>query len=67
MTVYINQQIQEVTNDATLQSIVFSHTGEKQNGIAVAVNQKVIPKAEHAAHILKEGDRILIIKATQGG
>lgn len=37
------------------------------NGIAFAVNEKVIPKAEWEKIELKENDKILIIKATQGG
>lgn len=36
-------------------------------GIAVAVNQRMIPRTEWDSHILKEGDNILIIKAVCGG
>ena len=67
MTITINHQSEEIAEKATLQSIVFAQLGDKQNGIAVAVNHKVIPKAERADYILKDGDQILIIKATQGG
>ena len=67
MTIFINQQVQEITDNATLSAVVFAQLGEKQAGIAVAVNQKVIPRAQHLDFILKEGDQILIIKATQGG
>lgn len=38
-----------------------------QNGIAVAVNEKVISKTEWEKFQLKENDSVLIIKATQGG
>lgn len=37
------------------------------NGIALAVNEKVIPKSEWEKFELKENDKILLIKATQGG
>ena len=37
------------------------------NGTAFAVNEKVIPKTEWEKFELKENDKILIIKATQGG
>ncbi len=37
------------------------------NGIALAVNEKVIPKSEWERFELKENDKILLIKATQGG
>jgi len=67
MTISINQQLHDVAEYATLQSIVLAQLGDQQNGIAIAVNHKVIPKAERVLYILKEGDQILIIKATQGG
>ncbi len=37
------------------------------NGIALAVNEKVIPKTEWNNFQLNDNDKILIIKATQGG
>ncbi len=38
-----------------------------QRGVAVAVNSSVISSAEWELHILKENDKIMVIKATQGG
>ncbi len=38
-----------------------------QQGIAVAVNNRVIPKDLWATHFLQSGSSILIITATQGG
>ncbi|MFI5164703.1 MAG: sulfur carrier protein ThiS [Bacteroidia bacterium] len=37
------------------------------NGIALAVNDKVVPKANWEKFELKENDKVIIIKATQGG
>jgi len=37
------------------------------NGIAFAVNEKVVPKTEWNNFQLNDNDKILIIKATQGG
>lgn len=36
-------------------------------GIAVAINLKVISKNTWNKHLLNENDKIIIIKATQGG
>ena len=36
-------------------------------GIALAVNEKVVPKKEWEKFELKENDKVLLIKATQGG
>lgn len=67
MKIKINNQEKEIAENSTLQSIVFSHLGEKQNGTAVAVNQTVIRKSEYSGYLLQANDDILIIKATQGG
>ena len=40
---------------------------EPAKGIALAVNERVIPKTEWKNTPLSEGDRIILIKATQGG
>ena len=37
------------------------------NGIALAINDKVVPKNEWNKFELNENDKVLIIKATQGG
>ncbi|RZK82313.1 MAG: sulfur carrier protein ThiS, partial [Pedobacter sp.] len=37
------------------------------HGIAVAVNENIISKAQWPSHNLISGDQIIIIKATQGG
>ena len=38
-----------------------------QQGVAVAVNGCVVRRAQHAATPLREGDRIEVIRAVQGG
>lgn len=67
MQITINNQVQEITAGTTLQQLVFARLGDKQNGIAVAVNQTVISRDNHASYTLQPNDTILIIKATQGG
>ncbi|NGM67115.1 sulfur carrier protein ThiS [Sphingobacterium sp. SGR-19] len=39
----------------------------KSKGIAVAVNNQVVPKTQWASTVLQDSDSILIITATQGG
>lgn len=67
MDILINDQKHTVSDSSTLQSIVNTQLGEKQKGIAIAVNDNVIPKLNWENHIIKSNDHILIIKATQGG
>ena len=67
MEITLNNQIQTITEGVTLLDFVFSQLGEKQNGVAVALNNMVIPKQNWPITTLNSNDQILIIKATQGG
>jgi len=66
MEVIINQKtfrLQHHTISEALQ--VYGITQTK--GIAIAINNTVIPKAEWCAITLQENDQITIITAAQGG
>lgn len=67
MTIYINGNLQSVDDNATLSLLVEQQLSNNTKGIAVAVNQTVIAKSNWEKYTLKENDKILIIKATQGG
>lgn len=67
MKITLNNKPVEVADDATLRSLVVSHTGATQAGIAVAVNNTVIARTEHERYQLQPNDSVLIIQATQGG
>jgi len=67
MEILINNQKQSVTENISLQEFVFSQLGDKQKGIAVAINDTVIPKVNWETYLIQSNDNILIIKATQGG
>jgi sulfur carrier protein len=62
-----NQTKQFATDSLTVQTLLDLETPEKQNGIAVAINNTVIPKSNWNSHPIQETDDILIISATQGG
>jgi sulfur carrier protein len=67
MEITINNQEKVLTSQSTVQQLLDMEMPNKQKGIAVAVNNTVIPKTNWATHYLKANDSILIIKATQGG
>jgi sulfur carrier protein len=67
MEITINNQLHVIKQEDTLLDIVFAQVGEKQKGIAVALNGKVIPKQNWPTTPLNLNDILLIIKATQGG
>ncbi len=67
MTVFVNNKNCVMGADATLTVALEQNGITSQKGIAVAVNNAVIPKTEWSTKILNKNDKITIIKATQGG
>lgn len=66
MEIIINNKLTTIQNPS-LTLLVEDLFGDKTKGIAIAVNQNIIPKTEWQNTVLKEQDKIMIIKATQGG
>jgi len=68
MELKINQQIKKFNVESlSVQSLLDLEIPNKQNGIAVAINNTVVPKTNWNQQLLHETDEILIISATQGG
>ena len=67
MTVFVNDQVQDLPPQFTLIALLSQLSLDEQKGIAVAVNNKVIPKNNWNAHLLSEQDKVAIIRASQGG
>ena len=67
MEILFNNHTQQVTEQATVQTILDQLIGGAQKGIAVAVNNAVVPKAKWCSYQLQPADAVLVIKATQGG
>lgn len=68
MEIKVNNQIKKITsNNLTVQALLDLEIPNKQNGIALAINNVVVPKSNWNSHHIKEKDEILIISATQGG
>ena len=66
MTVIVNNQPKEFQKDPDVQ-VLLSSLAIASNGIAVAINNTVIPKSEWTVTKLKDNDNVTIIQATQGG
>jgi sulfur carrier protein len=67
MTVFVNDTEVAIDSAATLQAVLDSASIKSFNGIAIAVNNEVIPKTELEKTIVKDKDKILVIRAFQGG
>jgi sulfur carrier protein len=68
MNLTINGKKEQLENVQKLAELLRKlQIGEEEKGFAVAVNEEVIFKSAWQNTILKDADRIEIIRATQGG
>ena len=67
MEIIINGQSREFSEPISVQQLLFDLFPGPAKGIAVAVNQAVIPKSAWANHPLQARDQVMLITATQGG
>ncbi len=67
MEITFNSNKQEIQEQTSVQIILNDLIGDKQKGIAVAVNEAVVPRTKWDSYVLQPNDKVLVIKATQGG
>ena len=70
MVITVNGEKREVQPGTTLAMLVAVLAGEEsrdQRGIAIERNLEIVPKSEHAATIIEEGDRIEVVQFVGGG
>jgi sulfur carrier protein len=66
-TVYVNDEPRQVSCAETLLTVMQELKLADSKGVAVALNAAVLPKSQWQTQVLGQSDRILIIRATQGG
>lgn len=66
MEIILNGQATQITANYTVGQLV-SELFPSGKGIAVAINQSVVPKADWPDRRLSPNDQITLITATQGG
>ena len=67
MDITVNNEQLTISDSCSISQLLQNHIQQKTDGIAVAVNQSVIPKSEWESTFIASGDTIILIKATQGG
>ena len=67
MNILLNDQRVEIEQSLSLDSLFKKMKINAATGVAVAVNEMIIPKKDWLSHSIKENDKILVITATQGG
>jgi sulfur carrier protein len=65
--VVINQQKFQLPEHGTLADVLPLLDIAQADGIAIAVNEEVVPAREWPGTVLRAGDRVFVIRATQGG
>lgn len=65
--IYINDKAHVFEQEQSLHDLFFNLNMDVAKGIAVAVNNKVIPRSEWNDYRVNKSDKLLLIKATQGG
>ncbi len=63
MQLRVNDEDRQLPEGSTVADVV----GERAGGVAVAVNQTVVPRSAWPAVTLNHGDRVEILEAHQGG
>jgi sulfur carrier protein len=67
MEVTINNQNYLLNEACSIEQMLAFVIASETDGLAIAVNQTIIPKSGWTTHLLNPGDQIILIKATQGG
>ncbi|MER7331279.1 MULTISPECIES: sulfur carrier protein ThiS [unclassified Micromonospora] len=66
MELTVNGAGRSVPGGSTVADLVRAVT-DQQRGLAVAVNGEVVPRTGWPATVLRDGDRVEVLSAAQGG
>lgn len=66
-TITVNDQPRTLNGATTLHTLLTDLGLAGRKGVAVAINGAVAPRASWPTRTLADGDRVLVIRATQGG
>ncbi len=67
VTVRVNDKSHMVAHTTTLSQLLAGIGVSAAKGVAVAINDTVVPRSVWLTHRLADGDNVLVIQATQGG
>ena len=68
MEVTVNEKQETLASATTVKTLVGAYGYDAYgDGIAVAINDNIIPKHQWETTIIKEHDNVTVIQATQGG
>ena len=65
-TIQFNGQPREVPAGATVAALL-EHLDLRPAYVAVEINLELVPRAKHAQHVLRDGDRVEVVTLVGGG
>lgn len=65
--IFLNDRPHALGGPTSLGQLLADQGLAERKGVAAAVNGEVVPRVEWERRILAERDRVLVIRATQGG
>ena len=66
MQIFYNGQQREASDNITVANLLEELDLEPRH-VAVEVNLEIVPRAQHAAHKLQDGDRLEVVTLVGGG
>lgn len=66
-TILVNDRPRPWPGAAPLRQLLDELGLTERRGVAVAVNDEVVPRSRWTEHVVAAGARVLVIQATQGG
>jgi sulfur carrier protein len=66
-SLFVNDRPHPLPGAATLLALMGELGLAERRGVAAAVNGEVVPRTQWAGRSLAERDRVIVIRATQGG
>jgi sulfur carrier protein len=67
MVIRVNDQPREVVPGSSLADLVGELGLAERKGLAIAINDEVVPRSTWLNRALVNNDHVLVIQATQGG
>jgi sulfur carrier protein len=67
LTIRVNDEPRALSRGTTLLDLARDLGVAERKGVAIAINDSVVARAAWPTHSLADGDRVLVIRATQGG
>ena len=67
MNIHVNGEERSLSSSEVIVSELLEQLGLQNRRVAVEVNQRIVPRAQHAEHRLQNGDKVEIVHFVGGG